>query len=178
MELWVGSQLMLSFQMVVLFVSFFYIHEINKIVITYKDAAGLWWADRFRPYVTMAANLISNIILVQIIGVYGIILSSVISMVITVPWAAIVLYKGLFKSEHVIRYFCTILKYTFFVVISSAVSYFVCNLVKIENGYISIMVKLIICLVLPNVVLTVLNCRNPLFQQAMKRVIPVFLRRH
>ena len=35
---------------------------------TVKDAAGLWHSDRFRPLIGACANLIMNIVLVQVIG--------------------------------------------------------------------------------------------------------------
>ncbi len=55
---------------------YFYILQIRKVVINYKDAAGIWWEDRFRPYVCMVVNLVSNIVLVQYIGLAGIVIST------------------------------------------------------------------------------------------------------
>lgn len=56
----------------------------------YKDAAGLWHEDRFRPLCTALANLVMNLILVQFIGIYGILLSTVLStLFIGMPWVIV-----------------------------------------------------------------------------------------
>ena len=79
MRIWVGEKYLLSFGCVVCFVVYFYIRILNQVLIVYKDAAGMWHEDRFRPLCTALANLIMNIVLVQFIGIYGILLSTVLS---------------------------------------------------------------------------------------------------
>lgn len=60
---------------------------------SYKDAAGIWHEDRFRPLVTEVVNLALNVIMVQFWGVYGILLSTVISMLlIGMPWLLVNLF--------------------------------------------------------------------------------------
>ena len=77
MRLWVTEKRMLPFAVVVCMVVYFFISQVNQILISYKDAAGIWHEDRFRPLVTALVNLVLNIILVQFIGIYGVILSTV-----------------------------------------------------------------------------------------------------
>ena len=61
---------------------------------TYKDAAGMWWADKWRPLVGCIVNLILNIILVKTIGVGGVMLSTIISyLFVELPWETHVLFK-------------------------------------------------------------------------------------
>ena len=79
MKLWVGDSLMLPVSVMALIVLYFVLYQGRKMVITYKDAAGIWWEDRFRPFVMAATNLISNLILVQFIGIWGIILSTILT---------------------------------------------------------------------------------------------------
>ena len=52
MELWVGKDLMLDYAIVICFVIYFYVYEVNQLLNTYKDAGGIWHKDRFRPLVT------------------------------------------------------------------------------------------------------------------------------
>ena len=37
MKIWVGNDLMLSFEMVICFCCYFFIHEVNRLINTYKD---------------------------------------------------------------------------------------------------------------------------------------------
>ena len=52
MEIWVGKKLMLEFQAVVFFGIYFLMYEYCQLLLIYKDAAGIWHQDRFRPLIT------------------------------------------------------------------------------------------------------------------------------
>lgn len=99
MLIWVGERLMQPMPFVVLYVGYFYSFEIQRAVLTYKDAAGLWYEDRFRPYVTMVVNIVTNLVLVGILGIDGVIISSIVAFCISIPWTNAVLFKVLFKRS-------------------------------------------------------------------------------
>ena len=65
MKLWVGSDLMLPFSVVILLCIYYYIYEINQLLNVYKDAAGIWHKDRYRPLITALSNLVLNLFMVQ-----------------------------------------------------------------------------------------------------------------
>ena len=97
MKLWMGEDKMLDMSMVVMFCVYFMLFEYNQLFNLYKDAAGLWHEDRFRPLITSMANLTLNLILVRYIGLYGILASTVISMLlIGMPWLLRNLFSTLF----------------------------------------------------------------------------------
>ena len=99
MELWVGKDLMLSMGMVVLFAIYFYGTTIQRIVVIYKDAAGIWKEDMFRCYLSCVLNLAINILTVQHIGLYGVIGSSVFVTIFIVPWMVCTLFKHVFRES-------------------------------------------------------------------------------
>ena len=80
MELWVGKDLMLSLSAVVCFVIYFFVRQFNGLFNLYKDASGMWHEDRLRPLAAALTNLVLNLILVQFIGIYGILLSTVLAI--------------------------------------------------------------------------------------------------
>ena len=97
MTLWMGDQNLLPMSMVVLFCIYFVLYEYNELFNLYKAAAGLWHEDRFRPLVTALTNLCLNLFLVQSIGVYGIIGSTILSMLfVGMPWLLYHLFTLLF----------------------------------------------------------------------------------
>jgi len=168
MEIWVGKKLMFSTAAVIWFAVYFYALESEKIVLTYKDAAGIWWQDRFRPYVVMAVNLILNIVLIQIMGVIGIIIATIIGLMISIPWSGYVLHKNLFKKSAK-QYFLTYLKYLLMAVIICVVTYAVCSLVP-GGKYIQLSVRLIICCIVPNALFFIFNMKNPEMKISLGRV--------
>lgn len=143
MELWVGKELLLSFPCVICLCVYYFVFEINTLLNTYKDAAGIWHKDRFRPLVTAIANLFLNIILVQFIGIYGVILSTVLTMLlIGMPWLINNLFTELFKMSS-IEYVKILLKYSINMVTIAVISYFACSIFK-YNLILTILIRGII----------------------------------
>ena len=126
---------------------YLYIYQIQKTVLTYKDAAGIWYSDRFRPYVVMLTNVVSNLILVNIIGVYGIVLSTILSFVISLPWVNATLFRRLFhKSPYINLY--VILVNTLITAVLCAVTYLLC--VRCGDGISGLARRLAVCMTVPN----------------------------
>lgn len=94
--LFYGRELQLGTGFTALMGVYFYIYQIQKTVLTFKDAAGIWYADRYRPYCIMAINLVSNIIMVNVIGIYGIVQSTILAFCISLPWLNRTLFSRLF----------------------------------------------------------------------------------
>lgn len=100
MKLWVGESLMLEYTAVICFGIYFYVMQINQLLNIYKDAGGLWHEDRFRPIVTAIANLAINLLLVNFWGIYGVLLSTVITaLFIGMPWLLHNLFTVLFERK-------------------------------------------------------------------------------
>ena len=161
MEIWVGKKLMQPFLFVILVVVYFYSFEIQRTVLTYKDAAGLWYEDRIRPYITMIFNVFSNLVLVQIIGIYGIVVSSIVAFCISIPWTNQVLFKCLFHRsplENLKRMAIDLAVNTILIVIC----YYAC--INLRNGLIWFAVRIIVTFVIFNLGYFVLYFRNDTFR--------------
>ena len=152
MELWVGKDLMLDFSIVICFVIYFYVYEVNQLLNTYKDAGGIWHEDRFRPLVTAVANLGMNLIMVQFWGVYGIILSTVLSMLLVgMPWLFHNLFSTMFEKKHMKQYLMSIAFYVLISMIVAGVSVSVCRLINF-NLWLTLFLRFMICLIIPNAI--------------------------
>lgn len=119
---------------VMLLCLFFYFNSLRWIVITYKDAAGVWKEDAAKPYVESAVNLILNIALIQTpLGVNGVVLASIVSVaLVSGPWETIVLLKTYFKQKP-LKYYLRFLVYTAVNVAVFAVSCLACR--YLASGY-------------------------------------------
>ena len=148
MELWMGDSMKLGIVFVILMVGYFYIYMIQRNILTFKDAAGLWNKDWMRPYVSMSLNVVSNLVLVRFIGIYGIVVSTIIVFLISVPWVNSVLFKNLFKKSPAKNLF-TIFKYFIFTGAIAGVTYFICELCM--EGFVGLIQRVIICCVVPNI---------------------------
>ena len=173
MELWVGKELCLGLLFSAFMALYFYMYQIQKTILTFKDAAGIWYTDRARPYVSMVINLISNLVLVKIIGIYGIVLSTIISFVVSLPWANRVLYKNLFHKSSISN-LVSILKNFVITVLLCVITYFVCTLCG--DGILGLVERLVICCIVPNVIFILIYFRNENFKYWMCFVKKVFKR--
>lgn len=167
MELWVGKNLMLDFLVVVCFVIYFYVYEVNQLLNTYKDAGGIWHEDRFRPLVTAIANLGMNLIMVQFLGLYGIILSTVLSMLLVgMPWLFHNLFTTMFEKKNMKKYLVSLVFYVFVSIIASAISVIVCRFINF-GLWTTLIVRFIICLIIPNLIFLIVYSRKNEFKQSV-----------
>jgi O-antigen/teichoic acid export membrane protein len=161
MSLWVGQGGMLDFPFVLLISVLFYLSGSRRLVISYKDAAGLWKKNAFSPLIAAAVNLALNLLLVRSIGIYGIILSTIISyLMIEIPWDGYVLFRYYFVKDPYVyykRWFFSLIK----MALVTAVTYGVCAAIDVSNPVAVIAVRLILCIVVPNALLLLISWHNP-----------------
>ena len=172
MQIWVGKDLLLNFSCVICFVIYFYIYEINALLNLYKDSAGIWHTDRFRPLVVAISNLILNIILVNFIGLYGVLLSTVITMLfIGMPWLIHNLFKEIFKCNCK-EYVLGLIKYTISIILLLLICYVLVNLLK-EVSVITLIIKGVICVIVFNILFVILYHKNEEFLEAKQLVLKI-----
>ena len=176
MEFWVGKDFLLDFSAVICFCAYYFIYEINALFLLYKDSAGIWHTDRFRPLATALTNLFLNLILVNFIGIYGVLLSTVIStLIVGMPWLLHNLFNEIFKispKSLIIELF----KYTFFVIIITGISYFITLLFDGVSIFILI-IKAMVCFCVSNILLFLLYYKSNEFYDAKQLVLKMLNKR-
>ena len=149
MDIWVGRELMLTFMHVVLITILFYVQTTKKVWVVFKDSAGIWHEDRYRPLITAGCNLIMNIIMVKYFELYGVMLSTILAeILISTPWLLSNLFKYVLPVEHG-RYYSSIMKYVFIAVLCAVMSVEICSKIDLSKS-LNIIVSLIICTVISN----------------------------
>lgn len=151
-ELWVGKENMFAFPAVVCFCVYFFIKQLNTLLNLYKDAAGMWHEDRFRPLATAAANLVMNLIMVQFWGIYGVLLSTVLSMVlIGMPWILKNIFSVIFQKSDLKKYLLWLGGYLLVVAAACALCSFLCHLLPFE-GVLLLVLRMLLTLLVCNAV--------------------------
>lgn len=170
MNLWVGDDLMLGGEYVFLLSIYFWGIITIQLVGVYKDAAGIWHEDRFRPLISGLANLVLNLILVNFIGLYGIVVSTIISvMLISVPWIIKNVFTYIFPGKFSI-YIKDVIFYAAVTVFAIVISMVLCN--KVNNSdFVSLLIKIGICSITCNGIFLVAYWKSPLFKDTMHMVL-------
>lgn len=128
---WVGEENLLGMEIPILLAVYYFIKSTRKTLFTFYEASGLWRADFFKPYVSVILNLITNIILVQRVGLPGVILSSILALaVVEMPWEAIVFFKHCFNTNAE-EYGKLILKAVFFCCLAFTLTFLICAMLPV-----------------------------------------------
>ena len=133
-KLWVGEKMLFEDGVMIVFCIYFFTTHFNRVCNLYRQAAGLWWQDRFRPIVETVVNLTLNILLVRFIGVTGVMLSTIFCIVfIEGTWGTRVLFKHYFSEERQSKYMLKLLYSTVLTCISCVIVYFICRAIPLEG---------------------------------------------
>ncbi len=152
-KLWTGgNEFMLATSTTLLLSISFYISKMRQAVLMFRDAAGLFWHDRWKPIIEAAVNLIGSIILAKFLGINGIVLGTIISTLCAPLWVEpLILYKHYFKRNCWV-YFKQYLINTLITIVVGCTCYFTCTL--IPNGGIWLLIaKFAACATLCGVLL-------------------------
>lgn len=151
MNLWAGEKYQLNFLFVVLFAIYLLAEEGPRTLIVFKDAGGIWRHDRFRPLLSACVNITLNLILTPVIGLYGIIISTIIALLgVAYPWLIININRRLFTID-VKKYLMRNLLYVLVSVISVVISYAISDMITLDSLVLTIVIRFIIAAMVSSV---------------------------
>ena len=169
MKIWVGENLMFDPITAMVFAIFMYAKASVNVFMSYREAAGIWEHDKLRPLVEGVLNLGMNILFVQIIGVVGVIISTIITMgVIRTIWGSYYLFKEYFVGYSHKKYLLKLLHYLVTTVLAGIASYLACDLVAFE-GITALILRGVIC----SAVTVVFYCFIYFRRQEFKRCLGI-----
>ena len=176
-HVWMGKENMLAIELVFCFVVYYYSMGANKLINMFKDAAGIWRIDRWRPLTAAFVNLSLNLITVRWLGMYGVLLSSIVSIVlIQIPWLFHNLFREVFPRESMWKYIRLFCGLTVFALISCVASWFACGLFAL-NVWLTLFANAAVSFVIPNLCFLALYGRNPVFRDSLLQLKGMFLSR-
>ena len=130
----------------------------------------MWVDNKWQPIVSAIFNLILNIILIQYIGVNGVILSTIVSMaVVDIPWETGKLLHKLFEQSSKKCYIILIL-YFILTIISCAVVHFITIEINIISTCGKIILKGIISVIISSFIVALFTFRTREFKYLIKYI--------
>lgn len=168
-ELWAGKEYLLSMSVVMIIVLNFTTNYWQNVVQIYKNASGIFVKGKYRAVATAVLNLVISIILVRRIGLAGVFIGSIVSRLVTTWWYdAWLLYRhGFGKSPCKYYLDCLIM-----LVLTGGI-YQVIDLICMPIKYvtwISLCVKAVLCVILPNGVYLLLYGRSMEFRYLFQKI--------
>lgn len=172
--LWIGEDYLLPMSTVFVIVYNFATNYLQCIVQIYKDACGMFVQGKYRAVATAVLNLIISIILVQYLGITGVLLGSIISrMVTTWCYDAWLLYKRGFEMSPLRYYVDSIV--TLLLILGC---WMIVDRIPVTGAtWPSLILRGIICVIVPNAVCLLLYGRTDEFRFLLNKGISLLKKR-
>lgn len=172
-ELFFGSDYLLSFSVVIAIVLNFYTSNIRQTIWAYRETTGIFKQTKHITGVTALINVVLSVILGYHLNTFGIIIATVMSRMIYAWWREPqILFTMYFKcsSKH---YFYKYIVRAVFAGIIIFITYFICGLVQFENPILRLLFKIGICTIVTNLLLFLLLFTTQEFKDLKTRLIVV-----
>lgn len=148
----------------------FYLQTTRLSFLSFKEAAGIFYEDRFVPVLESVVNIVSSIILLKFFGIAGVFMGTVLSnLVLHLYSYPKYVYKKLFDRSY-LKYYKEMFGFLLIAVISGLLTYVFSTLVIFSNITLTFILKIVICLLIPNL-FNVLIFRN---KEELKYFINLF----
>lgn len=154
--IWLGKEFLLSTITLIVLVFNYYQQLMRNTYLSFKNAAGIYYEDRFVPLLESITNIIASIILVKIIGLPGVFIGTIISSLWLWCYSyPKYVYKELFKRNY-INYYKETIGYTLLFIVISVISYIISSVININNIVGSLSINLLLTILIPNIIIYIL----------------------
>lgn len=162
-SIWMGADKVLEQVVVFILVLNFYLLGMTRCTRLIRDSAGLYTQFRLMPLVEGIVNLIVSIVLVQFLGLLGVLLGTLIGLLSASIWI-----HPLVVFEHVIKeplknYYRKYFLYFLVLIVVGFLTFQICSFIVIGNEYVRFIVKLFICVILPNILFVLFFWKDECF---------------
>ncbi len=163
-KLWIGSEYLFdNFVLIVLLVNL-YIQGMRQTTMAFKDAAGVFYEDRFIPLIEAVINLVSSLILVQVFGLAGIFMGTIISNLFLYVYSyPKYVYKLVLEGTYLEFFKLHMMHLTLTLIICLFTAY-ISSFITVSNEWLQLVLNGILCLTVPNVLYFLFALKMPEFE--------------
>lgn len=173
---WLGNGYLINKNIFIIIIINFYITGLRQSIQAFKTKAGIFVQDKYMPLVESVINLGVSFILVKPLGMMGIFIGTTFSTLCTVFWnAPRLVYKLVFK-KNVIEYFKIYLFYIILTIVAGVLTSFICSNLITVTGFISLIIKGIVCIVVPSCLYLLVFLKTDEFKYILNILKPIIYR--
>ncbi|MGN0318671.1 MAG: lipopolysaccharide biosynthesis protein [Lachnospira sp.] len=157
-RLWLGEECQFGMEMVLLFVAYYFVYRWCDVIGLFQEACGLWWETRLIPITGAVLNLVVNIALVKTIGLPGILISTILSILFVYDLGSSrALFNTYFKSIRggFGKYWRRQIFYLIIALVTGISTWLVCSSVECSSVFWQLCFNGCVCLLVPNLLLLI-----------------------
>lgn len=162
--IWIGYKFVLPTKVLLVLVINFFIVSSRSTYGAFKEAAGIFYEDRFVPIIESLLNIVLSIIFVKKFGLMGVFMGTVASGLVLWCYSyPKYVYKNLFGRSYY-DYIKETIYYLIVFVLIAGFSYSLAILISFENVYLQFINNVLIALIVPNVIMLLLFSKDENFK--------------
>lgn len=162
--IWIGYKFVLPTKVLLVLVINFFIVSSRSTYGAFKEAAGIFYEDRFVPIIESLLNIVLSIIFVKKFGLMGVFMGTVASGLVLWCYSyPKYVYKNLFGRSYY-DYIKETIYYLIVFVLVAGFSYSLAILISFENVYLQFISNVLIALIVPNVIMLLLFSKDENFK--------------
>lgn len=143
-----GSNYLLDYKTVLLICVSFYITGMRKTVLAFRDASATYYYDRYKSIAEAVMNLVLSVVLVQKVGISGVILGTILSAFFLSLWIEpFVLHKYVLKTS-MKKYIVKFLYYSLSTIIIGLLCITISNYVINQNLFVVMLVRIFLSFII------------------------------
>lgn len=165
---WVfGTEYVCTLPILFVLVFDYFVKGMLNPVSTYRTSHGLFVQGKYRPLIMAILNVVLSILFMKWIGILGVFFATIVSRILTQVWFdPYIVFKHVFKISPA-RYFVQLALRTVFTLSVIATTYLLAQRLTLSSLVLTILVRILLCLVLPNAILIILYHRTPEFKHTV-----------
>lgn len=165
MKLWLGDIFVLPQYIVIALVLNFYVTMMMRSVASFRTANGLFIQGQLRPLVMSVLNIVLSIILGIKWKVFGILIATVISRLLTQAWFdPLLVYRNVFQVPF-LDYAKQYIEYGVVAIIVYLITEKITSFVTHFNKFLEFAGKFFVAILISNLILAIIYCRKTEFQE-------------
>lgn len=149
-KIWIGEEYVLSFVFILLFSFYYFLRAMDFSSGTFKEAAGIFYEDRFIPMIQLFVNIFFSVILGIFFGLNGVLVGTVISeMIPHIFEYSKYVYRDLIQGSYK-EYFYMYFDFFISLFCIIFITYTICEMTQLKNIYLELIKNMILSFLLSN----------------------------
>ena len=162
-KIWIGGEYILSKFVLITLVINLYMQGMRNTSMTFSDAGGIFYENRFVPLVESAINIVASLIFVQIFGLAGVFVGTITSTMILFLYSYPKYVYQLVLDGTYKEYFKLHNKHFIITLIICVITGYISSFITVQNVWLQLILNGILCLVVPNILYLLFATRMPEF---------------
>ena len=179
---WVGEDFLFTNIVVIVLVLNFYIQGMRRTNMTFKEAAGIFYEDKFVPLMESFVNIVASILFAKMFGIVGVFMGTIVSSMCLFLYSyPVFVYKKVFGRkyhEFMFDHIKFLIEAILVVVVTGAAVLYIDKF--INNNYLLIVINGIICMIIPNTMQLIMYRRREeldYYKNIVQKITSKFLKK-